>query len=109
MKNLILITFLLSTTTVFAQRANVTILDSHIESKELEKNYDVNRGSTHKSSLPDKDFRDEVLSGVDSIQKWDELKKDIFFMDLKSRSLADLKKKYPELTIAELKSLKDRR
>lgn len=109
MKNLIFFTLLICTTEAFAQRANVTILDSEIESKELEKEFDVHRGSTHTSSLPDRDFREEVLSGVETVHKWDELKKDIFFMDLKSKSLAELKKKYPELTLAEIKSLKDRR
>lgn len=109
MKNLILITLLLSTTSVLAQRANVTILDPDIDSKELKQHFNVNRGSTHVSSLPDRDLRDEVLSGVETVQNWDELKKDIFFMDLKSKSLGDLQKKYPELTLAEIKSLKDRR
>ena len=109
MKILIIFTLFICTTQAFAQRANVTILDSEVESKELERNFNVRRGSTHKSSLPDRDFREEVLSGVETVQKWDELKKDIFFMDLKSKSLAELKKKYPELTLAEIKSLKDRR
>ena len=109
MKNLILTTFLLSATTVFAQKAHITILDPDIDSKEIKRNFNVHRGSTHKSSLPDRDLREEVLSGVELIEAWDELKKDIFFMDLKSKSIADLQKKYPELTIAEIKLLKDRR
>ncbi len=90
-----------------AQKAHVIILDPNIDSKELEKNFHVHRGSTHVSSIPDRKLRNSFLSDVDKVQKWDELKKDIFFIDLKNKDLSTLKKKYPEFSKTELKSLKD--
>lgn len=108
MKNLIFFSLILISFHSFAQKAQVTILDPDINSEELQNEFDVHYGSTHVSSLPDRETREEVFEGIKSIKKWDELKKDIFFMDLKSRSIQDLQSRYPELSVKEIKTLKSR-
>lgn len=92
-----------------AQRAQVLLLDENIDGKALEGNFKVHQGSTARSALPDRDLREEVLSGVPAIESWDELKKDIFFMELASKTIPQLKKKYPELKESQIKMLKDKR
>ena len=110
MKNTILfiITLTMSSLT-YAQKAKVLIVDPDIDATELEKDFEVQRPAKPHNVLPDKDLRDEVLSVVKTVQGWDELKKDILFMDLKSKDLKQLTEKYPELKESELKGLQDRR
>jgi hypothetical protein len=90
-------------------KGELLILDENIETKSLEKNFNIRRGSTHRSSLPDKGLRDQLLSKVKQTKGWDEYKKDAFFMDLKSKSLKELQAKYPDFSEKELKTLKDKR
>ena len=92
-----------------AQRAQVLLLDEDIDGTSLDQNFNVQRGSTARSALPDRDLREEVLSVVPDIAEWDELKKDIFFMELESKTVLQLKKKYPELKESQIKMLKDKR
>jgi Vitamin D binding protein, domain III len=84
-----------------AQKAELVILNPDIETKELEKVYLIQR-PIHFNSLPDKVMRDEVMVGIESVKDYDELKKDILFMDLKSKLPEALKKKYPDISTAEL-------
>lgn len=91
-----------------AQKAKVILIDEHIDGSSLQKNFDVQKNS-HESSIPKKEIRDEVLKGVKASEKWDELQKDIFYMDLKSKSVKELKKKYPAISEKELTFLKDKR
>lgn len=109
MKLLLSLFLLCSYQSVMAQKAEVLLLDEDIDGKELERNFNVHRGSTHVSSLPDRDAREMTLAEIPELKNWDELKKDIFFMDLKSKSLSQLKKKYPELKTKDLKFLKEKR
>lgn len=92
-----------------AQKAQVLLLDENIDEAELRQNFNVQRGSTSKSSLPDRGSRDKILSAVPAISEWDELKKDIFFMELETKTIPQLKKKYPELNESQIKTLKDKR
>ncbi|WPU64864.1 hypothetical protein [Peredibacter starrii] len=91
-----------------AQKAKVLLIDENINGKELEKNFDVEK-NTHQSSIPNKADRDLLLKNVKGTAKWDELQKDIFYMDLKSKSVKELKKKYSEFSEKELQLLKDKR
>ena len=110
MKKLIPLLILVSfTTQAQNQGVQVQLIDEFIDSSSLEKQYQVKRETKKYGALPSRDLREEVLRDVKSIQKWDELKKDIFFMDLEKKSLSDLVKKYPELKESELKFLKDKR
>lgn len=92
-----------------AQKAKVLLIDKDIDEKELQQNFDVQKGSTHESSIPDKNVRDHFLKSVKATSKWDELQKDIFYMDLKSKSVKELKNKYPDISEKELQLLKDKR
>ena len=88
----------------FAQKAKVLVIDPMIETKDLTTNFDVERPVYH-NSLPKRNLRDKTLAGIQSSKAWDEVKKDIFYMDLKSKNLNDLKKKYPEVSTDELKKV----
>lgn len=92
----------------YAQKAKVLIVDPDIETKELEKNFEVQRPS-HPYSLPSKQKRDEVFEGIESLKNYDELKKDILFMDLKSKSIKEIKAKYPDLSPQDLKIIMGRK
>ena len=107
MKKLIPLLILVSFTTL--AQVEVQIVDPHIDSSQLDGKYEVHKGFKTNKVLPNRDLREEVLKDVKVIQKWDELKKDIFFMDLERKSLSELVKKYPELKESELKFLKDKR
>ncbi|WP_408097840.1 hypothetical protein ACJVC5_02690 [Peredibacter sp. HCB2-198] len=107
MKKLMTIPMLLVSLSAFAQKANVIFIDPDIESKELE-NFNIQKDS-HQSSIPDRDEREALLNQNEKTKDWDELKKDIFYMDLARKSVPELQKKYPELTAKELKLLKERR
>lgn len=90
-------------------KGELLIIDENIETKSLEKNFNIRRGSTKRSSLPDKGLRDQFLAQVKQAKAWDEYQKDAFFMDLKSKSLKELQAKYPDFSEKELKTLKDKR
>jgi hypothetical protein len=107
MKKLLLCFSLLFSFNLYAQKAQVLILDDDIDASSLERNFHVHRGSSHVSSLPNKTERDEALKDLKEIQKWEEFKKDLLFMDIKSKSLTDLSKKYPEIPAKQLKEIKD--
>lgn len=109
MKKMIMIQMLLLISlTAHAQKAQLLLIDPDIEARELE-NFNIQRGSTHVSSIPDRDAREDFFHEVSKVQEWDELKKDIFYMELERKSVDQLHKKYPELTKKEIKALKDRR
>lgn len=100
--------FLLISTFSFAQKAEVVILNDDIENEPLEKHFNVSRGSSHESSLPDKKTRDELLSDRKQVKDWEEFKKDLFYMDLKSKTLKELEQKYPAFSAQELTDLKSK-
>ena len=107
MKKLITFSMLMVSFSAFAQKANVIFIDPDMETKELE-NFNIQK-NTHESSIPDRDDREALLNQNSKTQNWDELKKDIFYMDLARKSVSELHKKYPELSTKELKQLKERR
>jgi hypothetical protein len=100
---------MLMTPTISSAQVKVQIVDPDVDSSTLEKDYEVSRKSTQADSIPSKEARDEIFVNIKSIKKWDELKKDIFFMDLKSKSISELSAKYPEFSQSDLKSLKAKR
>ncbi len=91
----------------FAQRAKVLIVDPDIDTTEL-KDYKIERPELG-YSLPDREEREDLFVGFDAVKNYDELQRDILFMDLKSKTLKELKKKYPELLLSDLKKMKERR
>ena len=107
MKMLITISMLMVSLSAFAQKAQLIVIDPDIETRELE-NFNIQK-NTHESSIPDRDERELLLNQVAKTKDWDELKKDIFYMDLARKSVSELQKKYPELSAKEIKLLKERR
>lgn len=108
MKLFLLPLLLLFTFGAFAQKAKVLIVDPDVETIELEKDFEIQRPAHH-YALPDKKVRDEVFEGVESLKKYDELKKDIFFMDLQSKPVQEIRKKYPEIPASDLKIMMGRK
>ena len=106
MKNLFL--FCLISFPSFAQ-VQIQVVDPELDASSLEEKYNVQYKEKVHNSLPDKDQRDELLEGVKAPLKWDELKKDIFYMDLKSKAIPELLKKYPDVNAQEMKHLKAKR
>lgn len=112
MKYLAIFVYLLSFSLlaqVNSKRAKVILIDKDIDSKELEKKYDVERPVEPNRILPTIQERDNLFQGIKLPGEWDELKKDIFFMELKEISLEELVNKYPEIKKSDLKNLKDKR
>lgn len=83
------------------------IIDQDIETQELEPHFNVQRPQ-RVSSLPDRYTRETLLEEFEIGESWDELKKDIFFMELRLKTLVELKKKYPELSEKKLKEIQER-
>lgn len=108
MKLLILSLLLMILIPAYAQRAKVLIVDPDVETKDLEQDYEVQR-PRQPYALPNKEIRDEVFAGIESVKKYDELKKDILYMDLQSKTLPELKKKYPDISQDEFKIMMDRK
>lgn len=101
-----LIFILLISQTVLAQgKPKVLVLDPDMDSKELDSTFEVQRPSDF-TALPKKEDRDLLFEGNKKIAKFDELKKDILYVDLRTKSVEEVKKKYPELNEQEIKFLK---
>ncbi len=91
----------------YAQQAKVLIVDPDIDASEL-KGHKIERPQ-QAYSLPDREEREDLFAGFDAVKNYDELQKDILFMDLKSKSIKELRKKYPELQVSDLKKMKEKR
>lgn len=91
----------------FAQQAKVLIVDPDIDASEL-KGHKIERPA-QAYSLPDREEREDLFAGFDAVKNYDELQKDILFMDLKSKTIKQLQKKYPELMVSDLKKMKEKR
>lgn len=91
-----------------AGKAKVFVIDSDIETAEIGEEFDVQTAS-HDSVLPDKNERDDFLSGLEQVKEWDEWEKDLFYMNLKHKSLDELEKKYSSFSREELAKMKEKR
>lgn len=114
MKNLILISFLFIPFSLFAQsqtgHPQLIVIDPHMDASELKGEFNIQKPRKSSTGLPTKYERDMFFTEHDSkMVGWDELKKDIFFMDLKIKSVTDLHQKYPEFGLKELKEIKGKR
>lgn len=106
MKKIILLLFIISFNTKAQDKTvQVYIVDKDIDEKILGDSYEVTRVPDNGNSLPAKELRDNLLQSVEKTKNWDELKKDIFYMDLKNKDLKYLINKYPEISAEQLKVL----
>lgn len=104
----LLFAFLISIN-AWAQKPGLTVVDQDLEVQPLKESFDVNYAGPSKSTLPSKEERDGFLESVKETKNWDELKRDLFYMDLKSKDLRELKTRYPEISEIVLRRLKARR
>lgn len=104
-KIILLITFSLSFSAL-AQKAKLLVVDEFIDTTSVEKNFDIEKGSTLKSFLPPKDKRDRLLENVPESKTWDEYQKDAFYMDIKNKNMPEILKKYPKFSEEQITSLR---
>ncbi len=107
MKTLIALVFFSST--VFAQNAVLT--DEGASSPELEKTSKVQKPVSPRNILPGRAEREQFFTDnwKEGLKDYDELEKDLLYMDLKSKTILELRQKYPELTPKELEELQTKR
>lgn len=107
MKTFIALVFISSS--VFAQKA--VLLEEGASSPELEKSHKVQKPVSPRNSLPARAEREQFFADnwKEGLKDYDELEKDLLYMDLKSKTILELSKKYPELSPKELESLKTKR
>lgn len=83
-------------------------LDPDDDTSSIEDEFQVLAPEKTHNSLPSKQVRDAFLEGID-LDTWDEWDKDLFYMNLKSRSIEELVLKYPQFEKADLVKLKEKR
>lgn len=107
MKHLLGFLLLTTSTSLFAMnKPKMIILDKNVETKGLEKDYDLQKEAPKNLPMPSNRelrvlFQDEPL-----VSKMDELDRDILFMNLKTKTLPELQKKYPDFPPKKLEGLK---
>jgi hypothetical protein len=109
MKTLILLSLL--SLPALAEEPKAILLDEGATSSELDKRHDVQKAIPPRNILPDRAEREQFFADnwKDGMKDYDELEKDLLYMDLKSKTILELKSKYPELSPKELEELKTKR
>ena len=100
---------MLFSTTALAQ--NAVLIDENASSAELEKTHKVQKPVSPRNTLPGRAEREQFFADnwKEGLKDYDELEKDLLYMDLKSKTILELKTKYPELSPKELEELKTKR
>lgn len=106
-----LLIFALLSTTAFADDPKAVLLEEGAESTTLEKNHKVQKAVSPRNTLPARAEREQFFAEnpKEGLKDYDELEKDLLYMDLKSKTILELSKKYPELSPKELEELKTKR
>ncbi len=109
MKTLILM--LMFSFFALAEEPKAILLDEGATSAELDKNHDVQKPKPPRNILPARAEREQFFADnpKEGLKEYDELEKDLLYMDLKSKTILELKSKYPELSPKELEELKTKR
>lgn len=109
MTYLIVLAFLL-TETIYAHepsgRPTVLVINSNADTNQLEKKFKIERPAALTFEMPDLGIRDIFFENIIFPESWDDLKKDIFFLELRSMPLNELIKKYPDLKESDIQNLK---
>ena len=103
--------FALLSTSVFAEEPKAVLLEEGAESPILDKNHNIQKPVSPRNILPARAEREQFFADnwKEGLKDYDELEKDLLYMDLKSKTILELKKKYPELSPKELEELKTKR
>lgn len=92
-------------TAAHAQKAQLIVVDPQVNAEALSDQYEIHRPAPSDNKFPTRAEREKSLRGLSSVNDWDELKRDLFYMDLKKLPLKDLKKKYPEVSEKDYSTL----
>ncbi len=87
------------------------LLEKDASSPELEKDHTVQKVLPPRKILPARAEREQFFTDnwKDGLKDYDELEKDLLYMDLRHKTILELKQKYPELSAKELEELKTKR
>jgi hypothetical protein len=88
-------------------RPKILFLNQNINTKELTGNYDLEKPEGPTNVMPDLAERDSFFSGINFPASWDDLNKDIFYVEIHQRPLSYLIKKYPEIKKEDIARLKE--
>ncbi len=107
----ILIPFLFLSFSAVADEPKAILLDKDATSEELEKTNKVQKAIPPRNILPARAEREQFFTDnwKDGLKDYDELEKDLLYMDLRTKTILELKQKYPELSAKELEELKTKR
>lgn len=107
MKKLFL--FSLLSFAAYAQ-VQIQVVDPDVDPASFEgDHYQVKTKSLEHDAIPEIEKRDAFFENTALPARWDQLDRDIFYMDLKSKSLEKLQRKYPDFDIRKLQALKAKR
>jgi hypothetical protein len=109
MKTLMLV--LMFSLPAIAEEPKAILLDEGATSSELDKSHEVQKARPPRNILPGRAEREQFFTDnwKDGLKDYDELEKDLLYMDLKSKTVLELKSKYPELSPKELEELQTKR
>lgn len=103
--------FFLATNSTIAKaqnKAQLFLVDQEIDASELKNDFNISSKKADQSVFPEKEVVDNLLNKEEFTKDWDELKKDIFFMELKTKNIKFLVEKYPEVSEKKMKELKNK-
>lgn len=89
-------------------KANLFVVDQEIEADSLADQFTISKEQADLKVFPKKEIIDAFLENEEFARDWDELEKDIFYMNLKTRKMDYLKKKYPHISSEKLRELKSK-
>ncbi len=88
--------------------AELFLVDQGIDASALKDQFNISKDKADLKVFPRKEIVDRLVGQEDFAKDWDELKKDIFFMDLKIREMSYLTNKYPEISNKKIIELKNK-
>jgi hypothetical protein len=90
-------------------RPKIIFLNKDIDGKEFAKKYDIEKPMAPLFIMPDLQERDEFFSGMTFPESWDDLNKDIFYVEIHQRPLSFLIEKYLEINKKEILRLLEKK
>jgi hypothetical protein len=90
-------------------RPKIIFINKDIDGKEFAKKYDIEKPMEPLNVIPDLQERDDFFSGMKFPESWDDLNKDMFYIDVHQRPLSFLIEKYPEIKKDEIVRLLEKK
>lgn len=89
-------------------KAELFLVDQDIDASALDDQFNISKDQASIKVFPRKEIVDALLNEEEFARDWDELQKDIFYMNLKIRDMSYLKNKYPDIPKNKLIELKNK-